>query len=542
MRKKTLTCVLFVFAATFFTAGMKSAKDADKPLSQQPAQQQKLDRLKSQRRELTHRKRRLIFDNDGGDVQFLDEPTRKAFLAKRTTPLVGTHVDTIFYCSRSSGFGLFTHNTKVGEIYTCTEGRYKDNKTGYFIEHGTDALQMMVEFCREKNIEIFWSMRMNDCHDATNDLCIPQLKKDHPEWIMGTKASKLKKGRWSAVDYGVKEIRDLAYKYFEEVCQNYDVDGIQMDFFRHQILFRDQTAGKDVGQKDRDLMTELIRRVRKMTERVGMKRAKPILISVRVPDSAGYCNAMGLDIERWMREGLIDIMVASGYCRLNPWETTVELGHKYDVPVYACLSESRHRDKLAQKIRRSHECYRARAAAAWYAGVDGIYSFNMFDPKMDLWNQLGDPETLATLDKVYTTGGRVAVYAEAYMVGGRRFYNRQLVSPETPLPLKPGKPETIVLIVGEDIRKNIAVGNIPNVELDIRPNTPNDKSTVLKNLNIIINSREIHSGKMQAEMLKYRIDPDILNQGKNTFQITLDQNSKATVKIDNIQLWLRYGK
>ena len=64
----------------------------------------------------------------------------------------------------------------------------------------------------------------------------------------------------------------------------------------------------------------------------------------------------------------------------------------------------------------------------------------------------------------------------------------------------------------------------------------------MKNLNIKINSQKIHSGKIQDEMLKYPIDPEMLNQGKNTFQITLDQNSKATVKIDDIQLWLRYGK
>jgi len=502
----------------------------------------KIQKQRRTRKKAAHRKRRLIFDNDGGDVQFLAEPTRQAFLAKRISPLVGTHVDTMLYCTRSSGFGFFTYNTKVGEIFTCTEGRFKDNKTGYFIEQGTDALKMVAEFCKENNIELFWSMRMNDTHDAFDDLGLPQLKKDHPEWIMDPNRSRLKKGRWSAVDYGVKEIRDLAYQYCREVCENYDVNGIHLDFFRHPLFFRDQTKGKNVGQDDRDLMTELLSRIRTMTEQVGMQKGKPILVSVRVPDSVGYCNAIGLDIERWMKEGLIDIMVASGYCRLNPWEITVELGHKYAVQVYACLSESRHRDELAKQVRASSQCYRARAMNAWHGGVDGICLFNIFNPKRDIWNELGDPKTLAALDKVYTTGGRVAVYAGAYLAGGRKFLNRQLVSPETPLPLKPGKPETVELIVGENVRKNIAAGNIPDIELDIRLNVQNDKSAGMKILTVKINGKEICDGKMQAEMFKYRIEPNMLNQGKNSFQITLDPKSKATVKIDDIQLWLRYGK
>lgn len=56
-----------------------------------------------------------------------------------------------------------------------------------------------------------------------------------------------------------------------------------------------------------------LRRVRTMTDEVGQKRGRPLLIAVRVPDSAGYAKALGLDVPRWLEEDLIDIMVAGGY-------------------------------------------------------------------------------------------------------------------------------------------------------------------------------------------------------------------------------------
>ncbi len=37
---------------------------------------------------------------------------------------------------------------------------------------------------------------------------------------------------------------------------------------------------------------------------------------------------------------------------------------------------------------------------AWNAGVDGIYMFNFFNPNRPEWRELGDPKTLAGLDKL----------------------------------------------------------------------------------------------------------------------------------------------
>ena len=86
-------------------------------------------------------------------------------------------------------------------------------------------------------------MRMNDTHDGTKNAYADPifranpLKVAHPEYLMGRKGQKLEQGAWSAVNYALPEVRELAFRYFEEVCHRYDVDGIELDFFRHPVYF-----------------------------------------------------------------------------------------------------------------------------------------------------------------------------------------------------------------------------------------------------------------------------------------------------------------
>ena len=372
-----------------------------------------LEQLRETRRELAHRPRRIIANNDGCDALYFPrdaEANVENFLAQRTTGLVGSQVDTIAYCTISSGFSHFTHRTEIGTILTRSPAEFgiqpnKRNITQDLIAQGSDPLQSVVEFGHAQGIEVFWSMRMNDTHDVAHTpekpyLLFPPLKSDHPEWLVGDHVKRTPQGRWSSVDYARPEIRDLAFEFIEEVCRNYDVDGVELDFFRHMCYFSSVAHGGTASQAERDMMTELLRRVRTMTEEVGLQRGRPLLIAVRVADSVGFDRDMGLDIERWLQEGLVDILVTTGYFRLNPWEYSVGLGHRYDVPVHPCLSDSRVRGESRFR-RASTESYRGRAMNAWAAGADGIHLFNLFNPSSAVFREVGDPEALATLDKLY---------------------------------------------------------------------------------------------------------------------------------------------
>ena len=113
--------------------------------------------MKQRRRKAANRQRRIIFSNDGNEVflPYSDDPrfhsdpktratgilqqsrtptaqplsevkevTANEVLRHRTLPLLGSQVDSIFYCTLSSGFGMFTHNTKVGEVFNKKVGLF----------------------------------------------------------------------------------------------------------------------------------------------------------------------------------------------------------------------------------------------------------------------------------------------------------------------------------------------------------------------------------------------------------------------------------
>ncbi|MEW6359339.1 MAG: family 10 glycosylhydrolase [Planctomycetota bacterium] len=520
-------------------------------------------KMREARKKLAHRNRRLIFNNDGDEAVYsLNEAAPEAFLAARTTPLLGSQVDSIFYCTWSSGFSYFTHNTKVGQVFDTTanpahpdnkHGGFSRNKTADFIKQGTDPLKMMVEFCKQNKIEVFWSFRMNDTHDAWGswygEHLFPQIKKDHPEWLVselkdaGKRGStdvkdynRSKHGGWTAMDFGHKEVRDLSVKFIEEVCQNYDVDGIEMDYFRHPIYFKRPAWGEDAGQEELDQLTDMVRQVRAVTEREALRRGRPILVSARVPDSVDYCRAMGIDIERWLKEGLIDLMAVSGYFRLSPWEASVELGHKYDVPVIASMDETRLKDPQASKVRASIECYRGRAMNAWSAGADGVYLFNAFNPRHPMWRELGDPKALAALDKVYVAGVRGTRVVNTWMRDGeKRFLRRSVLSPECPIKLQPGKMETVKVRVGENPGKR---KDRVEVTLQLRlKDMPN-----ANDLSVTINGNTLAAKTAKDDWIDYSVAPDWVKEGFNEIAVELKDGGAAKPVWEDLLLWVRQRK
>jgi hypothetical protein len=234
------------------------------------------------------------------------------------------------------------------------------------------------------------------------DFLMTDWKRQHPEYLVGKQGTKYPYGcnRWSSVDYGMPEVREKVYRILEDVGTRYEVDGLEMDFFRHPVLFRPQMTGEPVTREHCDMMTDLVRRVRAMADEVGRKRGRPLLLAMRGFDSVGFSKALGIDLERWLGEGLIDILSVGGYFKFEPWGDLAALGDKYDVPVYAVFASRRIMDGGEPGKKTEIEVWRGEALNAWKASVDGIYTFNRFNPNDQVFRELGDPELLATLDRV----------------------------------------------------------------------------------------------------------------------------------------------
>lgn len=507
-------------------------------LSVQGAEQTaKRERMRQQRREAAQRQRRVIFNNDGDDVvAYSDAPTAEALLKVRTAALAGSQVDAIFYCSTQS-FGMSLHNTKVGQVQTRKEGVYAKNIVPDLIAQGTDALAIMVDFGHRNGMEVFHSMRMNDTHDA--NLKVPEMwpdfKEDHREFLFGTPQNRPKYGAWSGVDFAQAPAREQRFRTIEEVCENYDVDGIELDFFRHPVFFKSHAWNRPVSQGERDKMTDLIRRVRGMTEDVAIRRGRPILIAVRVPDSVGYCWAIGLDLAKWLEDDLVDILIAGGYFRLSRWEDTVALGHEHGVPVYPSLDESRVRNDT-RKVRNSIEAYRGRAKNCWNAGADGIYLFNLFDPTAPHWRELGDPQGLEKLDKIYFVAARGAARARSFLAEGERFATAPTLCPDRPVALAIGRPYKTTLAVGDNVLWGKEQGVTPEITLSLEV----DGLAGAGDLSVTLNRRAVGDGVLASKWLDYDLSPEAVQKGANQIEIVLQAGAESGVRLLDAQLRVSY--
>ncbi len=370
-------------------------------------QSQDLAAYRQQRKEAAHHKRRIIYNNDGNDGLGgkLEPPiTQKMFLESRTSALAGSQVDTIFYCD--GVFNAYSHkSTESEQLGYNGLGTDHHKWVVDFNDAGFDTLQTQIDFAREHGMEIFWSMRMNDVHDSSKgrSWLFTKWKDQHRDWLMAPKYTSFPYGwdvrpswPWSAINYEIPQVRDKVFAIARDVCSRYDIDGLELDFLRFPQFFKTQLMGQPVTQKQCDMMTDLMRRIRAMTEQVGMQRGKPMLISIRIPDSIGYSKELGLDVAKWLEEDLVDMVVGGGLIRLQPWEKSVAEFKPFGVPYYACLVDSclpYYDMDPEDQIR----IWRGAALQAWRAGVDGIYTFNVFRPKNRMFREIGDPALLETL-------------------------------------------------------------------------------------------------------------------------------------------------
>ena len=518
-----------------------------------------LAQLRQERRRAAHRKRRIIYDNDGCDgFCFAKEATAQSLLEERAIPHLNSQVDTVFYCTTVS-MGLYSHNTKAGEVFTLPFFETGRNITAGLIQRGTDALKIMVEFYRKHNTEIFANVRMNDIHDSGAYYLgqTPKWKWEHPEWLFGSvkkdpeaaaKAvadSPYKKylvspykdyvidknpphARWSGADFTVPQVRELEFNVIEELCSNYDIDGIYLDFCRHFPYFKTVAWGEPVAAAQTEMMTNLLRRIRRMTEQVGLKRGRPILVSVHVLDSVRANAAHGLDVGQWLKDDLIDMVVAGRYW----WDEMTALGHRYDKTVYAEIKRERVNGLPGE---------RARAMSAWNAGVDGIFMFNYFDPKwLPLFNEVGDPKILRKLDKIYVTLPVKPEYLglpEKQDNGVCGFYI------DAPKVLEPGEKVLVGYFpVGEDLLWGVDEGIMPVLKLHIH-------TLYLENgehLKVLMNGQELTDWNLRKvkwwRYLEFVPKPEWIRKGNNRFEITLSEKSKQAVKLFEVQLQVRYEK
>ena len=130
-----------------------------------------------------------------------------------------------------------------------------------------------------------------------------------------------------------------------------------------------------------------------MTNEVGTKRGRPILLCARIMAKPEQNMAIGLDPFTWANENLLDFVIVSHYLHNNfslPIQEYKKLFPK-EYPIYASI-----------EVEREEETFRDIAQQLWQDEVDGISLFNFFtsrergkEPLFNIIPEIGTPQIIS---------------------------------------------------------------------------------------------------------------------------------------------------
>ena len=363
---------------------------------------------------------RVIFNSDGMEVY--NRGSVDAYIQKLFGPLEDSHVDALFW---SDGAGGNTANYD-SEVLELTGARIGEDHPELlrWIKEGNDPPKVVVREAKKRGLDIFYSFRINDIHDAFIPGEFPTFKVEHPEWMMG--AGKIVDGQGHAVkaslrdevyfpegeinfvtslNFAVPEVRELKLRTIEEIFQKYDFDGIELDLMRFPRLFP-----AFLEYRNAVILTDFLRTVRQRLDEQAQQRGRPIKIAIRVDENLVACRLDGFDVGAWIDEGLLEILIIGDYAFPggDDIQAFKDLARGKPVQVYACVA---HPDRIiggATHVKLGgggSEVLRGLAANYWEQGADGIYAFNLFPHSqaylIPLLKEIGDPQLLVTKDKIF---------------------------------------------------------------------------------------------------------------------------------------------
>jgi hypothetical protein len=332
---------------------------------------------------------------------------------------------------------------------------------GQYMLDGGDLVAVFVDRCREQGIVPFVSLRLNDYHgNEYADLLMdrvrqgrgadnakpgmqgcwqsrfylehpeyrieadPQAYTDNPDPIAFRRDHKLRYTiRNNRVfNWAEPAVREHKLALLVELCENYDIDGLELDFMRHARYFRlDETT----AEQRVEIMTGFVSQVRQALDRTA-KPGRHRWLCVRVPFRIKRHDELGVDLRKWVDAGVEMINLSCHYvtqqqsdlaevCRLVPeaavYLETTYTNHRYPKPSGPRISSNEVYRKMTP------EQFSTAAHLVFARGGSGISAFNFAyyrshaaiesrcEPPFEILGRLRDPDWVARQPQHYFATG-----------------------------------------------------------------------------------------------------------------------------------------
>ena len=418
--------------------------------------------------------------------------------------VAGTQVTTYMMCTGSSAvyypskYSNMLGDDRGGTLKACYDSatynlwrRYWDNEKRLEAE-GTDMVSASLARARERGLETFITLRMNDLHFAdTLSACKMAMEEfwlQNPQFW--TNDPSIGYNSAGALDYAHPQVREHKLALIREQLERFGplIDGVDLDFMRFFVYFR-----ADEARANSQIMTQFLCQVRTLVDSCATSLGRPLLLSARVAPTLACNMKKGLDVAEWVRRGLLDFVSIGTHWRGDPslpvgqfrsdlaaalsctagcsgaaasftsgcsgaagCSCTTGCSGAADcsctdgcchlpIPLYASIDDGGFRSSLPGAPREfwTHGAFRGMASALFGQGAEGLYLFNYYfgefqgrnggAPSLEpgtLYCRTISPELLNELGSTETHRRRNKVYAlsEDNVQYG--------IHPNTPFPLR----------------------------------------------------------------------------------------------------------
>ncbi len=313
----------------------------------------------------------------------------------------------------------------LAEHYAWIQERYKQgpDSFGRHVLEGGDVVRAFVERCRKTGQAAFISFRLNDAHHkefvdpqpgakpgSSIGMSVTRFYAEHPEFRI--KLGSLR-GNDLVQNWAVPEVRAQKFALLRELCENYDLDGLELDFLRFYSFFRTEETTREQRCA---VITGFVREVRELldrTARAGRRR----WLCARVPCYLPALDLLGLDLPALVAVGLDMVNASANYFTTQQHDLAAIRQQTQGATLYFELCHTVWKgEKLMPGYdvfpfrRTTREHLHTSAHLAYARGADGISLFNFAyyrqhgqgegrgsfgEPPFDALSALREPQTLA---------------------------------------------------------------------------------------------------------------------------------------------------
>jgi hypothetical protein len=375
---------------------------------------------------------RLLFSNDTTNITGCTSPFHKKGEAFRPEMLEAS-VDEVACLVDAHllqpGLGMVpmwpSKVLPLEEHYAWIQKRYGHgpDSFGRYVLGGGDVVKVFIKRCRARGQAPFISVRLNDAHHkefvdpqpgakpgGSIGMSVTRFHAEHPEYRL--KPGSLR-GADLVLNWAVPEVREQKFALIRELCENYDLDGLELDFLRFYSFFRPEETTREQRCA---IMTGFVRDVRALLDRTA-RGGRRRWLCARVPCYLEALDALGLDLPALVAAGL-DMVNASAHYFTTQQHHLAAI--RKMIPQASLYFELCHTIWKGDKVQAGYDVFPYRRATrehlhtsahlAYARGADGISLFNFAyyrehgqgegrglfgEPPFDALKALRDPAALA---------------------------------------------------------------------------------------------------------------------------------------------------